>query len=384
MAHLSLKQLSKVFPDGTHAVDQITLEVPDGELLALVGPSGCGKTTLLRLIAGLESPTAGDIELGPRSLQGVLPRDRNVAMVFQGHALYPHLTVFGNLAFPLRLRKSPKPEIDHRVRQAAAMLGIERLLHRKPRQLSGGEQQRVALGRAVVRHPACFLMDEPLSNLDARLRDEMRTEIKALHQRLDATIVYVTHDQQEAMTLGDRVAVMRDGRILQVAPPREIYRHPIDAFVAGFLGAPPMNFLHGQLLADAGQLYFEHSGRRLAVPAWAAATLAARVGQDVVLGIRPESLSIAPTGTPPANRLDITVDLIEFVGAALHAYGSTNGDTIVARLDPAATVAIGQHHALEVDLDRAHFFAPPPHGSKQPGANLCPTHNPPPLARSRL
>lgn len=371
MASLSLSQLTKIYAGGIRAVDDVTLEVADGELLALVGPSGCGKTTLLRLVAGLETPTDGTILLGTRSLAGVSPRERDVAMVFQGHALYPHLTVYGNLAFALWLRRVPKSELDRRVRQAAAMLGVERLLDRKPRHLSGGEQQRVALGRAIVRHPACFLLDEPLSNLDARLRDEMRTEIKELHQRLDATIVHVTHDQQEAMTLGDRVAVMRAGKILQVGSPRELYRHPIDGFVAGFLGAPSMNFLKGKLVSVDGRLWFDHSGRRLAVPAWAVEELTRRGHEDVVLGIRPEAFSEAPLSSPGDDQLVVTVDVVEFLGNAIHVYGSTNGATVVAQLNATAAAVVGERKTLKVDLARVHFFEPQGGSQKEPGANLC-------------
>lgn len=372
MAGLVLTQLTKVYAAEKRAVSDITLDVPDGCLFTLVGPSGCGKTTLLRLIAGLETPTSGSIVLGGRPLGGVAARDRDVAMVFQGHALYPHLDVAGNLAFPLRLRKLAPPAIEQRVRQVAAMLGIEHLLGRKPQALSGGEQQRVALGRAIVRHPACFLLDEPLSSLDVRLRDELRAELKGLHQRLGATMIFVTHDQQEALTLGDRIAVMRDGVVLQLGTPREVYRHPVDGFVAGFLGSPPMNFLQGDLVVEEDRWWFVHSGNRLAVPKWAMAELASHVGKAVVLGIRAEAMAEVPVDARGDNRLLATVDLVEFVGSALEIHGSTNGNTVIARLDTSAAAAVGQRKVWAVDLERVHFFAPPQEPGGMPGANLCP------------
>lgn len=372
MARLVLTQLTKVYPSGNRAVADVTLDVPDGHLLTLVGPSGCGKTTLLRLIAGLETPTAGTITLGERSLDGLSPRERDVAMVFQGPTLYPHLNVWGNLAFPLRLRRMAPKEIDYRVRQTAALLGIERLLERKPRELSGGEQQRVALGRAIVRHPACFLMDEPLSHLDARLRDEMRTELKELHQRLGKTMIFVTHDQLEAMTLGESVAVMRHGEILQLGTPRDVYRHPSDGFVAGFLGSPPMNFLRGEIVVDQERWWFVHSGQRLAVPGWAIAELGHHGQKQVVLGIRPEQMREAPLDTSKDDCLIATIDLVEYVGNALHAHGSTNGTTLVARLDSSATATLGERKRWRVDLERVHFFAPPTKPGEYPGVNLCP------------
>jgi multiple sugar transport system ATP-binding protein len=369
MARLVVHDLDKVYPGGVKAVEGFRLDVADGEFVALVGPSGCGKTKLLRLIAGLDSPTAGTIRLGERSLEGVLPRDRNVAMVFQSHALYPHLTVRGNLAFPLKLRGVDRSEIDRRVGQAAELLGIERLLERKPRQLSGGEQQRVALGRAMVRNPSCFLLDEPLSNLDARLRDEMRWELKRLHDRLRTTTLYVTHDQHEAMTLGERVVVMQQGRIQQVGPPQEVYDHPLNGFVAGFIGASPMSFLHGRLREDADRLWFEQSGQRLAVPPWAVGELCTRAGTPVVLGVRPQALGELPTKDQAGSELRAVVESAEFSGDHWSTILQSGGDQLACRfrrrMDGGAEVR------LFVDLDRVHFFEPRAAAEDGPGRNLC-------------
>ncbi|MFH1922425.1 MAG: ABC transporter ATP-binding protein, partial [Planctomycetota bacterium] len=264
MARVRLEHVGKVYPNGFEAIRDFDLDVTDGELLVLVGPSGCGKTSTLRMIAGLEQVTRGTISIGPRVVNDVPPKDRDVAMVFQSHALYPHMTARRNMAFSLKLRKAPRADLDRAVRQAAAMLDIGHLLERKPGQLSGGERQRVALGRAIVRKPACFLLDEPLSSLDARLRVEMRSELKRLHRRLGTTTLHVTHDQEEALALGDRVAIVREGRLQQIGTPREVYRHPVNRFVGGFLGSAPMNFLEGTITEHDGRLSFDEAGRRLA------------------------------------------------------------------------------------------------------------------------
>jgi sn-glycerol 3-phosphate transport system ATP-binding protein len=313
MADVAFENVSKEFPGGTFAVDDLSLEIPDGEFLILVGPSGCGKTTALRLIAGLEKPTAGTIRIGDATMNGVSPRDRDIAMVFQNYALYPHMTVYRNLAFGLRERRTPKREIDRRVREISAILSLDELLKRRPAQLSGGQRQRVAMGRALVREPKAFLLDEPLSNLDAKLRVQMRAELKRLHQKLGITTVYVTHDQVEAMTLADRIVVMSAGKALQVGAPQEVYRRPANLFVAGFIGSPAMNLLRGRADGSrvaAGELAFSRPG----VPAG-----------DVVVGIRPESLAPATDGRPS---LELEVDLVEPLGEAALVHGTVGGTAV--------------------------------------------------------
>jgi len=292
MAGVALESVTKVYPGNVVAVSDVSFEVADGELLVLVGPSGCGKSTVLRMIAGLEDVTRGTVRIDGRAVNDVPPKDRDVAMVFQNYALYPHMTVHRNLAFGLRFRKTPKPEIENRVRETAALLGIQQLLGRKPKALSGGQRQRVALGRAIVRQPAAFLLDEPLSNLDAKLRVEMRAELSRLHQRLGTTTVYVTHDQVEAMTLGDRIAVMSEGLIRQTATPLELYDRPVNQFVAGFLGAPPMNFVHGRLEESDGKVFFNEGSARIELGPWAKRAAQALPTRDAVLGIRPEDITL--------------------------------------------------------------------------------------------
>ncbi len=315
MAQVSLEGVTKEFPGGVCAVADVSLEVPDGEFLVLVGPSGCGKTTALRLIAGLEKATAGTIRIGGQVVNGISPRDRDIAMVFQNYALYPHMTVYRNLAFGLRERRTPKREIERRVAEISSILGLDELLKRRPAQLSGGQRQRVAMGRALVREPAVFLLDEPLSNLDAKLRVQMRAELKRLHQRLGITTVYVTHDQVEAMTLADRMVVMSAGSTLQIGAPQEIYAEPVNLFVAGFIGSPAMNLLRGKAAGSrvtAGELAFERPG----VP-----------DCEVVVGIRPESLvpvsaTAGPAGPPS---LDLAVDLVEPLGETTLVHGTVSG-----------------------------------------------------------
>jgi len=396
MARVVLELVGKVYPHGVEAVRDVCLHVADGELVVLVGPSGCGKTTTLRMIAGLEPVTRGTIAIGGRVVNHVPPKERDVAMVFQNHVLYPHMSAYGNMAFGLRLRRLPKGEIDHRVRRAAAMLGIEPLLERKPRQLSGGERQRVAVGRAIVRQPACFLFDEPLSNLDARLRVQMRTELRQLHRELRTTTIYVTHDQEEALSLGDRVVVVRDGRIQQTGTPQELYRHPRNRFVAGFLGAAPMNFLDGTVVEHEGRLWFDEGAQRLVVPEWAVDGLRGRVGASVVLGVRPELLRCRPVEAEAHNWLDVTVTGLESLGDSTDVHlqlgdcpdsraggcpdfraakmglspsqvGSLPvGRSLVARLDIRSVRDAAGLKRVYVDLDRVHFFAPEGEGN-----NLC-------------
>src|SRR5215470_8466833 len=315
MAQVSLEGITKEFPGGVRAVDDVSLEVPDGEFLVLVGPSGCGKTTALRLIAGLEKATSGTITIGSQVVNGISPRDRDIAMVFQNHVLDPHMTVHRNLAFPLRERRTPKPEVARRVAEISSILGLDELLKRRPAQLSGGQRQRVAMGRALVREPAVFLLDEPLSNLDAKLRVQMRAELKRLHQKLGITTVYVTHDQVESMTLADRMVVVSAGKTLQIGPPQEIYARPLNLFVAGFIGSPAMNLLRGKAAGSrvmAGELAFERPG----VP-----------DGEVVVGIRPESLAPVGTGDEPADPpgLDLHVDLVEPLGETMLVHGTVSG-----------------------------------------------------------
>jgi sn-glycerol 3-phosphate transport system ATP-binding protein len=310
VANVALRSVTKEFPGGTLAVDDLSLDVPDGEFLILVGPSGCGKSTALRLIAGLDKPTAGQISIGDRTVNGISPRDRDIAMVFQNYALYPHMTVRRNLAFGLKERRTPKREIERRVSEIAAILSLGELLKRRPAQLSGGQRQRVAMGRALVREPKVFLLDEPLSNLDAKLRVQMRAELKRLHQRLGITTVYVTHDQIEAMTLADRIVVMSAGKALQTGPPQEVYARPANIFVAGFIGSPAMNLIRGRADGSqvvAGELAFGRPG----VP-----------GGDVIVGFRPESLGPAADGRPG---LELAVDLVEPLGESALVHGTVAG-----------------------------------------------------------
>jgi len=363
MALVVLEGVSKVFPGGVHAVRDLSLKVGDGEFVVLVGPSGCGKSTTLRIVAGLEDPSSGTITIGERIVNRVHPRDRNIAMVFQNYALYPHMTAYNNMAFGLKMRKTPKKEIDRRVREAAGLLGITPLLNRKPHSLSGGQRQRVAVGRAIVRDPACFLFDEPLSNLDVKLRLQMRAEIKALHLRLKTTTIYVTHDQEEAMTLGDRIAVMADGEIQQLAPPLEVYQRPVNRFVAGFVGLPPMNFIDGHVSARGGELVFADRGEiAITLPDGYRRAEEAIAGRAVVLGVRPEALRLAhPNFSAEGSALIRgTVRVVEPLGDRQDVYATTSrGDPIIARLDATAQVAPGQSIALALrDAGSIHLFHP--------------------------
>jgi multiple sugar transport system ATP-binding protein len=360
MARLVLENVSKRFAGPRReivgAVSRMHLAVHDHEFLVIVGPSGCGKTTTLRLIAGLETPDQGAIWLDGTSLAGVPPRDRDVAMVFQNHALLPHLTVFENLAFGLMLRRFPKEEIARRVRAAADMLSLTPLLERKPPALSGGEGQRVALGRALVRQPKVFLFDEPLSNLDAPMRLQLRAEIAALRRRAGAMMLYVTHDQAEAMALADRVAVMKDGALQQTAAPMELYRRPTNRFVAGFMGSPPMNFFQGTLARDNGALVFQGGDEnKLAVPleAGCAPTLPARLGQPVTLGLRPEHIGEAGGGPVAA-----VVERVEAAGAENFVYCTSYGTPFVMRAPPSRAAQSGDALTLRFDMAQAHFFDP--------------------------
>ena len=358
MAEVTIDHVTKVYPGNVLAVSDSSLHIRDKELMVLVGPSGCGKSTMLRMVAGLEEITEGAISIGGRVVNDVPPKDRDIAMVFQNYALYPHMTVYNNMAFGLKLRRYPRAEIDGRVRDAAKLLGIELLLERKPKALSGGQRQRVAVGRAIVRKPAVFLFDEPLSNLDAKLRVEMRAELNKLHRRLETTMIYVTHDQVEAMTLGDRIAVMKDGTLQQVAPPLEIYDRPANRFVAGFIGTPPMNFLSGKVVAENGQLYFDESSTRLRLPERFHEPLAKRVGQAATLGVRPEIIvprALRPEADP-AHVLRVKVNVVEPLGDEMFLYLSTAKQDLIAKVDAHQRVAVGEEIEIAVDVARSHVF----------------------------
>jgi len=356
MAKVVLNGVTKVFPGGTVAVDHVDLEIADGELLVLVGPSGSGKTTVLRLTAGLEELSDGEIRIGDRVVNDVHPMDRDVAMVFQNYALYPHMTVAENIGFGLKLRRRRKAEIRDRVRQTAGKLALAELLQRKPGQLSGGQRQRVAMGRAIVRDPAAFLMDEPLSNLDAKLRVRMRAEIQRLQHELGTTTMYVTHDQVEAMTMGDRVAVMRDGRLIQVDTPQALYASPADMFVAGFIGSPAMNFLRARLEASNGTVFAAFGSTKLELPP----SVARRAGTDVIVGLRPEHLELANGSCNGKSLLRAPVALAEPVGAQVivHLDLGESGSAFCACLDSRTAFDRGELLTLAVDPASLHFFDP--------------------------
>ncbi|MBD3367665.1 MAG: sn-glycerol-3-phosphate ABC transporter ATP-binding protein UgpC [Candidatus Eisenbacteria bacterium] len=357
MANVVLKGVTKVFDGDVVAVDNVSLEVQDREFVVLVGPSGCGKSTLLRMIAGLEEITEGEISIDDRIVNDVPPKDRDIAMVFQNYALYPHMSVYDNMAFGLKLRKLPKDEIDARVREAAEILGIEQLLDRRPKALSGGQRQRVAVGRAIVRKPKVFLFDEPLSNLDAKLRVQTRTEISKLHERLKATIIYVTHDQTEAMTMGSRIVVLKDGLAQQVAGPLEIYQKPVNRFVAGFIGSPAMNFIEGKLERENGRVRFVSEGIEADVPEARAAGLGG-TESAVVFGIRPEDIFDASEESRLENstRISAKLDVVEPMGNEIYLYFKLGGQDMVARIDVREPPAVNTTLDLVIDMDSAHFF----------------------------
>jgi multiple sugar transport system ATP-binding protein len=355
MGQVVLKDVNK-FYDVVHAVRDVNLQIRDKEFVVFVGPSGCGKTTTLRMIAGLEAISSGDISIDGQIVNNLAPMDRDIAMVFQNYALYPHMSVFDNMAFGLKMRKFDRAEIGKRVREAADILGIGDLLKRKPRQLSGGQRQRVALGRAIVRHPRVFLFDEPLSNLDAKLRVQMRVELKKLHQRLGTTAVYVTHDQVEAMTLGDRVVVMKDGWIQQVGEPLELYSRPTNRFVAGFIGSPAMNFVDVTIGEANGGLVAETQGMRLAVPPARAGALKPYKGQQVSLGVRPEDVHVATGADPAHHTFDATVEVVEPLGSEILLDVRVGRSSIVARVEPNVRVKVHETVKLAVNAERLHFF----------------------------
>jgi multiple sugar transport system ATP-binding protein len=373
MARVQLENVSKIYPGNVKAVDSISLQIADREFIVLVGPSGCGKSTTLRMIAGLEEISDGIIRIGDRVVNDVPPKSRDIAMVFQNYALYPHMTVYKNMAFGLKLRRMPRAEINKRVAEAAKILEIDHLLDRKPKQLSGGQRQRVAVGRAIVREPAAFLFDEPLSNLDAKLRVTTRAELKRLHQRLKTTTIYVTHDQEEAMTLGDRIVVMKDGLIQQADTPLHTYNRPVNRFVAGFIGMPPMNFFNGAVRNANGKMTFEEgksgsggltfpdNGFTLpldSLPKMVRDRLVSRVGVHLVLGIRPEHLHLEPVdGSSVA--IKVRLNVIEPLGNDMDVYMSTSGhEHVVGRLEARMGMQAGVDATVYVDLRKAHFFEP--------------------------
>ena len=390
MAQVLLKDVTKTYAGGVKAVNGVTVSIPNGEFVVLVGPSGCGKSTTLRMVAGLEEISGGEIHIGPRVVNDVPPKDRDIAMVFQNYALYPHMSVYKNMAFGLKLRGFPKAQIDQRVNEAAKMLEITHLLERKPKALSGGQRQRVAVGRAIVREPACFLFDEPLSNLDAKLRVTTRAQLKQLHQRLKTTTIYVTHDQEEAMTLGDRIVVMKDGLVQQQDTPLVTYNSPVNRFVASFIGMPPMNMFDGTLKSANGTVVFEEgslanarkveqrsdepevytgdvvtpgTGFTIPFPADVAQRMSDYVGKHVVLGIRPEHLTVRPGGTAVAASLNATVDVIEPLGNAMDVYVSTplHGHK-TARVEADPQIVAGMPIQLHIDPRKVHVFEPGPTG----------------------
>jgi multiple sugar transport system ATP-binding protein len=356
MAKVLLRDLNKKY-DETHAVKDVNLEIRDREFVVLVGPSGCGKTTTLRMVAGLEEITSGEISIDGLVVNDLPPMDRDIAMVFQNYALYPHMSVYDNMAFGLKMRKFGRDEIQKRVREAAEILGIQPLLARRPRQLSGGQRQRVALGRAIVRHPRVFLFDEPLSNLDAKLRVQMRVELKRLHERLETTAIYVTHDQVEAMTLGDRVVVMKDGLVQQVGEPLELYGRPANRFVAGFIGSPAMNFVEVAINSAGDALWAEAEGLRLKVPAHLAARMRSQSGQRLTLGLRPEALTLT-NGAEAASDSSFStkVDVVEPLGNEILLNFRAGGVPMVARVDPGVRVKPHDSIRFAFDPERLHFF----------------------------
>ncbi|MBT2691117.1 sn-glycerol-3-phosphate ABC transporter ATP-binding protein UgpC [Bacillus sp. ISL-47] len=356
MAELKLDNIYKIYDNKVTAVENFNLHIQDKEFIVFVGPSGCGKSTTLRMIAGLEEISKGDFYIDEKRVNDVPPKDRDIAMVFQNYALYPHMSVYDNMAFGLKLRKFPKDEIDRRVKEAAKILGLEPYLDRKPKALSGGQRQRVALGRAIVRDAKVFLMDEPLSNLDAKLRVQMRAEIAKLHQRLQTTTIYVTHDQTEAMTMATRLVVMKDGIIQQVGAPKEVYEKPENVFVGGFIGSPAMNFFNGKL--EDGK--FVVGQTQVAVPEGKMKVLREQgyVGKDIILGIRPEDIHDEPVfiDASTGSKIIARIDVSELTGAETMIYSSIEGQDFVARVDSRTDIKPGQNLDLAFDMNKAHFF----------------------------
>ena len=359
MASLSLRNIYKVYPNGFNAVKDFNLEIEDKEFVIFVGPSGCGKSTTLRMIAGLEEISKGELYIDGKLVNDVEPKDRDIAMVFQSYALYPHMSIYDNMAFGLKLRKMPKDEIDRRVREAARILDIEHLLDRKPKLLSGGQRQRVAMGRAIVREPKVFLMDEPLSNLDAKLRVQMRIEISKLHQRLQSTIIYVTHDQTEAMTLGTRIVVMKDGVIQQVDSPQNLYDRPDNLFVAGFIGSPQMNFIDATVVKEGGELFLEYGEHhRVILTPEKAAKLTDYIGKEVTFGIRPEDVFASDKyeAAHEHNTVEASVRVFEMLGAEVFLYLTVDGFDVTCREHPSTKAKPGDIMNISFDVNKIHVF----------------------------
>ena len=360
MASLSLKNVGKTYPNGFVAVKNFNLDIADKEFIIFVGPSGCGKSTTLRMIAGLEEITSGELWIGNTMVNDVEPKDRDIAMVFQSYALYPHMSVYDNMAFGLKLRKTPKEKVDKLVHEAAKILDIEHLLDRKPKALSGGQRQRVAMGRAIVRNPKVFLMDEPLSNLDAKLRVQMRIEISKLHQRLESTIIYVTHDQTEALTLGTRIVVMKDGVMQQVATPIDLYTKPCNLFVAGFIGSPQMNFIDCKVVRDEEGIKLAFGSYAVKLPESKAEKLVegGYIDKDVIMGIRPEDIKDEEIfiNAGSSNVLDATVRVYEMLGAEVFLYFSVEGHDLTVRVNPRTTARPGDTIKIALDTSKIHIF----------------------------
>ncbi len=358
MAQVSLRSVVKEFQGGIKAVNDVSFGVDNKEFMVIVGPSGCGKTTTLRLIAGLENVSAGEIFIGERKVNGLPPKDRDIAMVFQNYALYPHMTVYENMAFGLKLKKYPQEEIDTRVKEAAGILGLENLLSRKPRELSGGQRQRVAVGRAIVRKPLVFLFDEPLSNLDAKLRAQMRIELRRLHIRLQSTMIYVTHDQTEAMTLGDRIVVMKDGVIQQIDTPTAVYNRPVNKFVASFIGAPPMNFMEGKIVKKDKKLYFDEGNFRIKLVEGMYDVLDSYTDKRLLMGIRSENIydKLSVSEVPPENIVTMTCEVVEHLGSEAYVHLNTGKHVLIAKVPGDANPQINLDMDVVFDMSKVHFF----------------------------
>jgi multiple sugar transport system ATP-binding protein len=358
MAQVSLQNVSKVFPGNVWAIRDINLGIESKEFVVFVGPSGCGKSTTLRIIAGLEEATSGNVYIGDQHVNDVPPKDRNIAMVFQNYALYPHMTVYENMAFGLKLRKYPKAEIEARVKEAANILGIEKLLQRRPRELSGGQRQRVAVGRAIVRKPLVFLFDEPLSNLDAKMRVQMRTEIKKLHIRLQTTMIYVTHDQTEAMTMGDRIVVMKDGIIQQIADPIGLYDKPVNKFVAGFIGSPPMNFIKGTIISREGKFYFNEGNFQVKLVDAMVPKVMSYLNKEIIFGIRSEDIydKLFVSYASSENTIKANCEVIEPMGSEVYLHLNTGRNYFVAKVGGHNRPTINQDMDLVFDMSKIHFF----------------------------
>ena len=357
MATLKFRNINKVYENKVQAVFNFNLDVEDKEFIVFVGPSGCGKSTTLRMVAGLEEITSGELYIDDVFVNDVLPKDRDIAMVFQNYALYPHMSVYDNMAFALKLRKLPKDEIDKRVFEAAEILGLEEYLNRKPRQLSGGQRQRVALGRAIVRSPKVFLMDEPLSNLDAKLRVQMRSEIAKIHKRVGATTIYVTHDQTEAMTMASRIVIMKDGYIQQIGTPKEVYNHPANIFVGGFIGSPAMSFFKGKII----NRHFVIEGNEkisIELSEQIYETIKSYEGKQIVLGIRPEDLSIVPSDSKGVGILSIEADVVELLGHELIVYGYLDNQKLLIKTSAMHEIEVGDIIKVSIDMNKIHFFDP--------------------------